>query len=281
MGKGVREMTEIKEAKAPVAKATTAVTEKRKPQTLKDYVKIMEPEIRKALPSMIKPERFSRMIDSALSSNPKLSQCTSASFLGAMMASAQCGLEPNTVAQEAWIIPYNDHGTLKAQFQLGAQGRVRLAQRDHTTVDAKVVYANDEFEYEFGLNPKLKHIPALKDRGEPIAYYAVWRNRDYGEDAFGFEVMSKEDVERHARRFSKAYNSGPWRDHFDSMAKKTVIIQALKYAPLSVETREIQSTDGRVMSGISANMAEIPSDVEVDIEYAEVVDDETGEVNAA
>lgn len=274
-------MAEVKEAKKPdtaVAKANTG-TIKKAPQTMKDYVAIMEPEIKKALPSMIKPERFMRMINSALSTNPKLAQCTPASFLGAMMTSAQCGLEPNTVTQEAFIIPYNDHGTLKAQFQLGAQGRVRLAQRDHTTVDAKVVYKNDEFEYEFGLNPKLRHVPALKDRGEPIAYYAVWRNKEYGEDTFGFEVMSKEDIEKHAKRFSKAYSSGPWRDHFDAMAKKTVIIQALKYAPLSVETRELQSNDGTIKSSIGVNMADIPSDVDVDIEYAEVIEDaDTGEV---
>ena len=276
-------MTEIKEAKAPVAKATNTAVAKKKPQTMKDYVNVMMPEIKKALPSAITPERFTRIVLSAISNNKQLQECSPQSFLAGMMNAAQLGLEPNTALGQAYLIPYRNKGTLEAQFQIGYKGLIDLAYRSGQvkTIYAEAVYENDEFEYELGLNPKLKHIPALKDRGEPIAYYAVWRNRDYGEDAFGFEVMSKEDVERHARRFSKAYNSGPWRDHFDSMAKKTVIIQALKYAPLSVETREIQSTDGRVMSGISANMAEIPSDVEVDIEYAEVVDDETGEVNAA
>ncbi|MFR8352670.1 MAG: hypothetical protein ACLVB1_08280 [Blautia obeum] len=33
------------------------------------------------------------------------------------------------------------------------------------TVQAQCVYENDEFEYELGLEPKLVHKPALKDRG--------------------------------------------------------------------------------------------------------------------
>ena len=60
----------VKEAKAPtVAKATTAVAEKKKPQTLKDYVNVMMPEIKKALPSVITPERFTRIVLSAVSNN--------------------------------------------------------------------------------------------------------------------------------------------------------------------------------------------------------------------
>lgn len=34
------------------------------------------------------------------------------------------------------------------------------------------VYGNDEFEYELGLNPKLVHKPAARDRGELLLVYA-------------------------------------------------------------------------------------------------------------
>ena len=33
------------------------------------------------------------------------------------------------------------------------------------TVQAQCVYENDVFEYELGLDPKLVHKPAIKDRG--------------------------------------------------------------------------------------------------------------------
>ena len=42
------------------------------PKTMQGYIKQMEKEIAKALPSVITPERFTRIVLSALSTNPKL-----------------------------------------------------------------------------------------------------------------------------------------------------------------------------------------------------------------
>ena len=42
------------------------------------------------------PERFTRIVLSALSTNPKLGQTTPQSFLAAMMTAAQLGMEPQT-----------------------------------------------------------------------------------------------------------------------------------------------------------------------------------------
>ena len=64
--------------------------------TMQNYIKKMEGEIKKALPSVMTPERFTRITLSALSTNPKLGETTPNSFLGAMMTAAQLGLEPNT-----------------------------------------------------------------------------------------------------------------------------------------------------------------------------------------
>ena len=109
-------MTEIKEVKAPVTKtANNAVTEKKKPQTMKDLVTVMMPEIKKALPNTITPERFTRIVMSAISNNKQLQQCTPNSFLAGMMNAAQLGLEPNTPLGQAYLIPYKNHGTLEAQ----------------------------------------------------------------------------------------------------------------------------------------------------------------------
>ena len=43
-----------------------------KQTTMQGYVKAMGKEIAKALPSVITPERFTRMVFTALSTNPKL-----------------------------------------------------------------------------------------------------------------------------------------------------------------------------------------------------------------
>ena len=105
------------------------LSEKKQPQNLKDYVKLYEGEIAKALPSVMTPDRFTRMMLSAVSATPKLAECTPKSFLGAMMNAAQLGLEPNTPLGQAYILPYSNKGVMEAQFQIGYKGLIDLAYR--------------------------------------------------------------------------------------------------------------------------------------------------------
>ena len=205
----------------------------KKPQTIKDYIRAYETEIAKALPSVMTPERFTRIALSAVSNTPKLADCSPSSFLGAMMNAAQLGLEPNTPLGQAYLIPYFNgrKKAMECQFQIGYKGLIDLAYRsgEVSIVQAHAVCENDEFEYELGLDPVLKHKPAVGNRGDAVAYYAMFKLVNGG---YGFNVMSREDVNAHAKRYSQAYTSGPWASNFDEMAKKTVLKAALKYAPL-------------------------------------------------
>lgn len=250
-------------------------------KTMQQYIKQMDGEIRKALPSVITPERFTRIVLSAISVNPKLGSCTPASFLGAMMTSAQLGLEVNTPLGQAYVIPYNNKGTLEAQFQLGYKGLIDLAYRsgEVAVIQAHVVYENDEFECAYGLEPKLSHRPADHDRGEPIKVYAVFKTKDGG---FGFEVMSMEDIRKHASKFSKAYSSGysPWQTNFEEMAKKTVLKRVLKYAPLKSDFVRAAVQDEVIKHDISDDMYDVQAETvfDVDAEDVQNVDENTGEI---
>lgn len=201
---------------------------------LQQYIKQMENEIKKALPSVITPERFTRIILSALSTNPKLAETTPQSFLGAMMTAAQLGVEPNTPLGQAYLIPYRNKGVMECQFQLGYKGLIDLAYRsgDISIIQAQVVYSEDSFTYSFGLEPTLKHIPTASNRGEPLYVYAVFKTREGG---YGFEVMSIEEIRSFAQKYSKSYENGPWKTNFEEMAKKTVLKRLLKYAPLKTD----------------------------------------------
>lgn len=250
--------------------------------TMQGLIQAMEPQIRKALPSVITPERFTRMVLTALSSTPKLQTCTPQSFLGAMMQAAQLGVEPNTPLGQAYLIPYGN----VCQFQLGYKGLIDLAYRsgEVSSIQAHEVHENDVFEYEYGLEPKLKHVPAQKDRGNVIMYYAVLKLKNGG---VGFEVMSREDIEKFAMKKSKAYRNGPWQTDFDEMAKKTVLKKVLKYAPLKTEFARAVATDETVKSTLSDNMADEPNEMYTTIENEpdaapeeapQGVNPETGEV---
>lgn len=266
-------MSEVKNKLA--AKANGGV-QKAQPKSIKEWIVAMKPQIEKALPSVITADRFSRMALTAVSTNPELGNCTPESFCGAMMQAAQLGLEPNTPLGQAYLIPYRNNkkgGVMEAQFQLGYKGLIGLAHRsgEFKNIEAHTVFEGDDFEYEYGLEPKLYHKPALTNRGEPIAYYAVYNLTNGG---FGFEVMSREDVAAHRKKYSKARFS-PWDTAFDEMAKKTVLKKVLKYAPISVEFQKGVQADETIKTEISEDMVDIPAQ-EVEIE---VIDEETGEVN--
>lgn len=241
-----------------------------KSMKIEDMIKAMSPEIKNALPDVITPERFTRMALSTLNNNVKLRECAPVTFLAAMMNAAQLGLEPNTPLGQAYLIPYRNHGKMECQFQIGYKGLIDLVYRNPNiqTVQAQCVYENDTFEYELGLEPKLVHKPALTDRGSLILVYALWKAENGG---YGFEVMSKEDIDAHARRYSQSYNSSssPWKSNFEEMAKKTVIKKCLKYAPLRSDILRAVSTDETIKSSISVDMSEVAPD-EVAGEYEEM-----------
>lgn len=243
-------------------------------KSMKDYIKAMEGEIKKALPSVITPERFTRMTLSAISVNPTLAQCTPKSFLGAMMSAAQLGLEPNTPLGQAYLIPYKNRGVEECQFQIGYKGMVDLAYRSGEVelVQAQIVYANDTFECEYGLEPKLKHIPASKDRGEAVKVYALFKTKAGG---YGFEVMSMDDVKEHAKKYSQAYGSAysPWAKNFEEMAKKTVLKKVLKYAPMKSDFVRAVVQDETIKSEINEDMYSVNDETVYEGEFKEVKND--------
>ncbi|TCO79107.1 recombination protein RecT [Marinisporobacter balticus] len=258
-------------AKNALASKTNSneISEKKEPKTMKDWIKVMEPEIKKALPKVITPERFTRMALTSISVNPKLAECTPKSFMGALMNAAQLGLEPNTPLGQAYLIPFKNKGILEVQFQVGYKGLIDLAHRsgEFASIQAHAVYKNDDFDYEYGLDPKLHHKPVLKDRGNVIAYYSFYKLKNGG---YGFEVVSKEDVQEHAKKYSQSYNSkySPWTNNFDEMAKKTILKKVLKYAPIKVEFHRELAQDTTIKTEISDDMTEVePENVFIEADY--------------
>lgn len=258
----------------------TKAVAKKQPQTIKDYINAMSGEIAKALPQVMTPERFTRIALSAVSNTPKLGSCTPQSFLGAMMNAAQLGLEPNTPLGQAYLIPFENRkkGITECQFQIGYKGLIDLAYRSGEVkmIDAQTVYENDEFEYELGIDPVLKHKPARTNRGNPIYFYATFKLTNGGQ---GFQVMSIEDVQDHAKKYSKTYNNGPWQTNFEEMAKKTVLKKLLKYAPLKTEFVKQVTQDETIKTKLSDNMEDVPNEY-MDVEYEEHPNEDpvTGEI---
>lgn len=260
-----------------------------KDNSLKTLVRNMGDEIKKALPQSITPDRFTRIVQSALSNDPKLQECTPQSFLGAMMMAAQLGLELNTPLGQAYLLPFNNRrngqSVVECQFILGYKGLINLAYRSGqiNTIQAHVVYEKDEFSYCYGLKPDIVHVPYKgQDRGEAKFFYAVFNTKDGG---YGFDVMSVEEVKAHAARYSKSYNSkySPWTTNFESMALKTVLKRALKYAPISTELSRQVNTDESIKSipttpslAEDVDVIDMPNEVTFSYEVEEDAESLTG-----
>lgn len=172
---------------------------------------------------------------------PKLIECDKTSLLQAFMTCAEFRLYPSNASGEAYVLPYKG----KAQFQLGYQGIITLAYRsDVDSLSAHIVYKNDIFEYEEGLNPRLIHKPdPFKDRGEAIGAYAVASVK--GQKIF--KVMSKDEILKF-KEMSQAKGSqySPWNAGNDPelwMWKKTVLKQLGKTLPKNSEMHRAIAAD--------------------------------------
>ena len=185
------------------------------------------------LPKHITPERMARLVLLAATKTPALYNCTSASVLQAVMQAATLGLEINGALGSAYLSPYGDQATLIP----GYRGLCDLARRTGVVrnVEARLVFAGDTFNVQYGTDPKIEHLPAFSSEerkpSDVIAVYAVATDMDGNKQ---FEVMTSDEVEA-IRLRSRAKDTGPWKTDLGEMQKKTVVRRLMKYLPLSAE----------------------------------------------
>lgn len=208
---------------------------------------------------------FVSSLISAVSTTPKLKECTPDSIISAALPFVSFDFSFGTGC--AYIIPY---GT-KAQFQMGAKGYRQLAMRAGQYKDLDTIEVREgEFlgRDENTGKPKFKFITDEDEReSKPIIGYLA-----YFELLNGFKAnvyFSKEKMIKWANRYSQSFNadlfhkyevyqetgdgltqdelracSSPWFERFDAMAEKTVLKQLLsKKGILSVELQNAFNAD--------------------------------------
>ncbi len=224
-----------------------------------DFMEQKKELISKALPSHIGADRLIAMFTIVVKSNPELMSCSQASLIAALVQTAQLGLMPGNVSH-CYYVPFNnkkkDGNFEKAvQFILGYKGMVELVNRSRESaiLSTEIVYENDRFDYELGLNPVLRHTPTNGERGKIRGVYCVAKNLLANEKIFVF--LTKEDIDK-VRAASKAGQSdySPWAKWYEEMAKKTAIKRMCKLLPLAIDIQKKISTDETVKSTISADM---------------------------
>lgn len=215
---------------------------------------------------LIDPDRMVRVLINAVRATPKLLECDADTVLGGMMTSAVLGLEPNTVEQLAFLIPYKkwvmDGGrwtsTLICNFQIGYRGFIALAYRSQEIklLQASAVREGDQFDHCMGTENFLRFRKSLRNRGPLIGAFSHAIMSDGSQSAI---VLPEEEVLK-ARAKSETYRSlvekvatatsekelakaqaalaeTPWVMWEDDMWTKTALRKHAKYLPLSPSDR--------------------------------------------
>lgn len=187
-----------------------------------------------ALPKHLSAERFARIALTEVRKNPDLAKCSPASFLGALVQSAQLGLEPGSGLGHAYLIPFrnNKTGETDCTFMLGYKGLLELARRSGQLkrISAACVYQGDEFDYSLGTSEYIRHKPCGESRAVAVTHaYAVAEFKDGG---MQIEIMTRQQIDAIKNR---GRQNKVWDSDFSEMARKTVLRRICKFLPLSSE----------------------------------------------
>lgn len=206
---------------------------------IKNTLVAMTPQFKAALPAHIPVDRFIRVAQTAILTNPDIMGCERNSLFAACIMAAQDGLLPN--GKEAALVSFKGKATYMPMVA-GILKKVRNSG-DLASITPDIVYEKDLFEYfvdEDG--PHIKHVINFKepDRGAPVAAYAVAKTKD---GAVYIEVMTVGQI-NDVRNSSKSKDGGPWGGPFaDEMAKKSVIRRLAKRLPMSTDLEDVIQRD--------------------------------------
>ena len=230
--------------------------------------KPIQTEIRRALPEHVNPDRFSRVLYTAVQQQPKLLGYKVDDVIREAMKVAQLGLLTDPHLGEAYVIPSRDG----PQARIGYRGMLKLCRQSGmvSAVQAHAVHENDEFLMSLGTDPSITHRPTFGDRGKVIGYYAAAR---FNDGTIDFEPMDIEAIHRIRDRSDgwKAFKAGrikstPWATDEGEMARKTVLRRLLKRLPLSPDLATAAAYEDARDSGERVNISDGGLDYEAPLE---------------
>ena len=185
----------------------------------------------------VTPAYFSRVVLNAMMTNPRIGECDARSLRKALLTCAERGLMPD--GHSAVIIPVGKGTARRARLDIMIGGMLDKCREGipGITIRARCVYAADEFDYEDGLHPLLRHVPNKDGKRADeniIAAYAVAHIP--GNEQPEFTVFYRADIDAR-RKLSPAGGSGPWGTHYAQMAEKSVLRALLKRLPIRGQAR--------------------------------------------
>ena len=238
---------------------------------------LMKDQFALALPPQIEPDKFVRVVMTALQQSPALIQAGRQSLYAACMKSAQDGLLPD--GREAALVMFGQDVAYMPMVG-GILKKIRNSG-ELATITSQMVHKNDRFRFWIdGDGEHIDHEPLMfGDRGEAIGVYALAKTKD---GAIYVEVMDKAQVM--AVKGSSKAKTGPWQGAFEhEMWRKTAIRRLSKRLPMSTDLETVirrdddlyefdsQDKEPKEVTTKPKNLGKIIKDLDPEIATAETV----------
>lgn len=237
----------------PPATVSPAGQDGKKPHpmvVLREQLESRIDDLRTALPPHMPPERFIRVVLTAVQNNPDLLAADRQSLWNSCMRAAQDGLLPD--GREGAIVIYNtkvrgpdgqDRWIKKAQWMPMVFGILKKIRNSGqlAMITARVVYGGDK--YRAWIDDDGEHVlyeaSETPDKNIVRCIFAMAKTKD-GE--LLVEPLTPADIDK-IRSISRAKDKGPWVDWWDEMAKKSAIRRLSKRLPMSSDLDDLIRRD--------------------------------------
>lgn len=187
----------------------------------------------------VDPARLIKAAMLGLRDNPDIGKCTPESIFASVLDAARLGLDPSGLNNSAHLVPFKNNGVFECTLIPGYKGLEDIAVRSGVIILCRAgkIPHGSMIRYVRGLKPDLAiydtevvsaPIDASLQAAKVDCYYAVAELPNGNKE---FELMTKKEVDA----VRKGSRSSAWRDHFDAMAKKTVIKRLMKQLPQSTD----------------------------------------------
>lgn len=225
-----------------------------------------------ALPDGMKPERFVRIMATGLLENPQIAdKATQDSILRAGLKAAADGLVPD--GREGAFVLFGS----ECVWMPMVGGFRRVAAEHGWELRSRVVYENDEFDWDGESVPVHRPTRLGQSRGEVIG---AWAYAKHGDGRVSdIVVLDREEIEK-IRSVSRSKDSGPWRDWYPQMCEAKAARRAFKKIPLADSDR-VARLRAVPENGYDAAKELYGPNGAAALKQGETVDTQTGEISPA
>jgi len=231
----------------------TNVQNLQRPSSKKEeFIKIfavVEESLRNNMPQNVNKDRLIAVARAAVVSSPEILDADLRSTILAINYACQMGLEVNSLAAQAYLVPRRIKGVVMTSLMIAYRGYITLARRSKQILDieSRIVSEQDKFTLSYTeTGTVLRHEPYIHGNpGKMIGVYAkaILPGHHGSGPISHIEFMRADEI---MAIKNNAPSGSPWNGpHWLEMARKTPVRRLAKYLDLTPDfALAVEADDG-------------------------------------